>query len=89
MEAWNRACPECLSDNLEKIGWGYFFCYTCNNIWEIVAPAGERSVIPIADAALNRNGTKNTKREQKKDQKQAETPRPGQWQEQNGIDYPL
>ena len=40
-DGWQRACPKCLNDDVEKVGWGYWYCNDCGDIWEVIAEAGK------------------------------------------------
>lgn len=43
---WHAACPKCLGDNLEKIGWNYWFCEDCGNIW-VTSPDNTLSRVSV------------------------------------------
>lgn len=81
MGEWVRACPKCLGNDMEKVGWGYWYCKGCSNILD-TSSGSPASVISLADASRD-------KVKKPKEPKRTETPEPGKWEEQKGMDFPL
>lgn len=72
---WQRACPKCLNDDIEKVGWGYWFCGVCGDIWEMITKGGK--------AARNPGKSENSL------QTPGIIPNPGSLEKSDEIDYPI
>ena len=44
-----QVCPSCGEDNVEKVGWSYWYCGSCTALWEFTPQSGgklERIIVP-------------------------------------------
>lgn len=86
MTDWFIACPKCLSDQIEEVYEGYYYCTPCTNLWEVVAKAGKPKALP--ERTSKSGMTEFEKRFSATKRPILNAPEPAQLEPDQGVDFP-
>ena len=78
----NSLCPKCHSDDLEKVGWNYWYCGGCASIF-VITPNGEKNLVGTK-ASMNGKQPKTTGGAKTPN----DVPTPGKLERTKGLEFP-